>query len=175
MNYRKSEGVSPNMAAGFGNQAGGVNAEQSSTIFDPGGVASPGNGGNLTQRSRKTMAPVINHPREAGTECRASYLLASVDSSKPFVDSCQVTIIDEKQRGSKGRALLPVCFCSLIKADLMLGNLPVQKWESTNVYTDASNQIYVLARKWCKKWLPNRGKKVLALTQKERPSLMNKT
>lgn len=78
MNYRKSEGVSPNIAAGFGNPAGGVNAEQSNVVwnvFDLGGVASPGNGGNLVQRSRKTMAPVINHPREAGTEYRASYLL----------------------------------------------------------------------------------------------------
>lgn len=164
----------PNIAASFGNQAGGVDAEQSNVAWSRapslsgGGVASPGNGGNLFQRSRKTMAPVINHPREAGTGYRASYLLASVDSSK-------VTIIDENQKGSKARALLPVCSWSLIKADLMPGNLPVQKWESTNVYTDASNQIYVLARKRRKKWLRNRGKKVLVLTQKERPSLMNKT
>lgn len=171
MNYRKSEGISPNIAAGFGNPAGGVNAEQSNvvwSIFDPGGVASPGNGGNLLQPSRKTMAPVIHHPREDATEYRASYLLARVDS-------CKVTIIDEKQKGSQGRALLPVCSWSLIKADLMPGNLSLQKRESTNVYTNASNQIYVLARKWRKKWLPNRGKKVLVLTQKERPSLMNKT
>lgn len=33
MNYRKSEGVSPNIAAGFGNQAGGVNAEQSNVVW----------------------------------------------------------------------------------------------------------------------------------------------
>lgn len=138
-------------------------------------MASPGNSGNLLQHSRKTMAPVINHPHEAGTEYRASYLLASVDSSKPFVDCCKVTIIDEKQKGSIGRALLPVCSWRLIKAGLMPGKLSVQKWESTNVYKDAYNQIYVLARKWRKKWLPNRGKKVLVLTQKERPSLMNKT
>lgn len=97
MNYRKSEGVSPNIAAGFGNPAGGVNAEQSNVVwnvFDLGGVASPGNGGNLVQRSRKTMAPVINHPREAGTEYRASYLLARVDS-------CKVTIIDERKKEAK--------------------------------------------------------------------------
>lgn len=98
-------------------------------------------------RSCKTTAAVINHPREAGTEYRASYLLASLDSSKTFVDSCKVTITDANQKGSKGRALLPICFWSLMKVDLMPGNLSVQKWESANVYTDASNQIYVLARK----------------------------
>lgn len=56
----------------------------------------------------------------------------------------------------------------------MPGRLSVQKWESTNVYTNASNQIYVLARKQPKKCLPNRGSNVLVFTQK-RPSLMNKT
>lgn len=57
----------------------------------------------------------------------------------------------------------------------MPGSPSVQNWESTNVYTDASNQIYVLARKQPKKCLPNRGSNVLVLTQKERLSLMNKT
>lgn len=51
----------------------------------------------------------------------------------------------------------------------------MQEWESTNVYTDIPDQIYVLARKQPKKCLPNRGSNVLVLTQKERPSLMNKT
>lgn len=76
VNYRKSDAVSRDIAAGIGNQAAGLVAEQSrqphaeaSAIFDAAG-----------EGSRKTiaLAPAINHRHEAGTEYRASYLRASI-------------------------------------------------------------------------------------------------
>lgn len=92
MNYRKSEGVSRNIASGFGNQAGKLIAEQSSItwICTPPLIRKERHRlRKPLHRSRKTMAvaPLINHPHEAGAEYRASYLLGQPDSSKPFVVS----------------------------------------------------------------------------------------